>query len=114
MNADGDRRDLKPLLWGLFLIALGGAFLLQRYLDVDLPHVGQLWPLVFFVIGTSHLLDRRPGSAVTMYLMGVFFFAVTLDWYGFTYRNSWPLLLVAVGAGMIVRALSGEDRRRRC
>jgi len=114
MSAEDGRRDFKPLLWGLFLIAAGGTFLLQRFTGAELPNIGELWPLVFFVIGTSHLLDGRPGSAVTFYLMGTFFFAVTLDWFGFTYRNSWPLMIIAVGAGMVVRALSGEDRRSRC
>jgi hypothetical protein len=45
--------------------------------------------------------------------MGFWFFAVQFHWYGLTYRNGWPLLLVSMGAGMVVRALSGEDAIRK-
>jgi hypothetical protein len=31
---------------------------------------------------------------------------------GLGWHNSWPLLLVAVGIGMVVKALTGEDGRR--
>jgi hypothetical protein len=34
--------------------------------------------------------------------------AANAGWYGLTWRNSWPLALVAVGAGIVVRALAGQ------
>jgi hypothetical protein len=104
-------RSRRTMLWGLFLIVLGTGFLLERFGYLSGSVVGQLWPAVFFVIAVSHALDRRPGSAVMFFLMGCWFFACTFDWYGLSYRNSWGLLLVAVGAGMVVRALGGEPPR---
>ena len=101
------------VLWGLFLVAIGSAFLVQRFMGIDFPRIWHLWPLVFFVIGTNHLLDRRPGGAVTMYLFGLWFFSVNFDWFGMTYRNSWPLFLIAIGTGMVIRSLTGEDRWRK-
>jgi hypothetical protein len=38
--------------------------------------------------------------------------ACEFGWYGLDYHNSWPLVLVAVGAGIVVRALGGEPKRR--
>src|SRR5262245_53972799 len=110
---DEDRGSLSSIVWGLFLIALGGAFLLQRFGMLDLPSLGRIWPLVFLPIGITHLFDRRPGSGIMFLLMGGWFIAVEYEWMGFTYRNSWPLLLVVFGTGMVIEALSGEDRRRR-
>jgi hypothetical protein len=101
------------LVWGLCLIALGGAFLLDRFGMIHIPDLGRLWPVVLIVIGVTRLVGRRPGSGLTLLLMGGWFLACGFEWLGFTWENSWPLILVAVGAGIIIRALSGEDARRR-
>ena len=102
----------RSLVWGVFLMALGAAFLLDRLDVVNMPNLGSLWPLVFPVIGIGHLAEGRPGQALTFLLLGVWFFACEFEWYGLDYHNSWPLVLVAVGAGIVVRALVGESRRR--
>ncbi|MBI5709396.1 MAG: hypothetical protein HZC42_03705 [Candidatus Eisenbacteria bacterium] len=102
------------MVWGLFLIGIGVLFMLERFDVVDIPRVGQLWPLVFYVIGMLHFVDQRPGSGVMFVLMGTWFFICEFEWRGLTYGNSWGLLLVAVGAGMVVKALSGERSRRAC
>jgi hypothetical protein len=109
---DEIRPRTKPLLWGAFFIVLGGALLFQRFFGLD-TEIWDLWPIVFLIIGTSHLFDRRPGSAATMYAFGFWFFAVTFGWFGMTYRNSWPLALIAVGIGAVIRAISGEESSRR-
>ena len=95
MEGEGGIRSTKSIIWGLFFIALGGAFLLERFGVVEVPTVGRLWPLVFVVIGLTHFVERRPGSALTFILMGAWFMACNEGWFGLDYRNSWPLLLVA-------------------
>lgn len=111
MEHEGETRNIKALVWGLFLIGIGALFMLDRLDMVDM-HVGELWPAVFYVIGALHFVDRRPGSGVMFVLMGTWFFICEFEWQGLTYGNSWGLLLVAVGAGMVVKALSGEQSRR--
>jgi hypothetical protein len=98
----------KSIVWGLFLIALGVAFLLERSGVITESVIGEFWPVVFYVIAITHVTERRPGSALTFAIMGTWFFAVNWGWFGFTYHNSWPVLLVAVGAGLVVKALSRE------
>jgi len=112
MERDERTRKGKSLVWGIFLIALGSAFLLDRLGAVDMPSLGSLWPAVFGVIGIAHIAEGRLGSALTFLLLGVWFFACEFEWYGLDYHNSWPLVLVAVGAGIVVRALGGERRSR--
>jgi len=104
----GFRRN-RRILWGVFLIALGGIFLFERAGWVDLPNLSHWWPAVLVVIGVGRLLERRPGAGAMLVLLGLAFFAAELRWLGLSYRNFWPLLLVAVGVGIVVRALSGEE-----
>ena len=113
MAQDEGIRNTKKLVWGIFLIALGGLFLFERFVPWGLAGIGEWWPLVFVVIGITQLVERRVGSALTMFLLGGWFLAVTSGWMGFTWQNSWPLSLVAVGAGIVVKALTGEERGRR-
>ena len=103
----------KSMLWGLFLIAIGLVFLLERFGVLEVPALGRLWPIVFIVIGISRAFERRYGGALMFTLMGAWFLACTFDWMGLTFRNSWGLVLVAVGGGMVVRSLTGEDERGR-
>ena len=106
-------RPGRKLVWGLFLIALGGAFLLDRLDAMDMPHVGEIWPAIFLAMGAIHIVERRLGSGLNFLMMGAWFFACEYGWMGLTYRNSWPLLLVGVGLSIVVGALVGELPRRR-
>ena len=105
-------RPAKALVWGFFLIALGSAFLLQQLQVIKLSNLGELWPVVFAVIAVSHIADGRLGSALTFLLLCAWFFACEFGWYGLDYHNSWPLVLVAVGVGIVARALGGDLPRR--
>ncbi len=114
MDDELDRsRSLKTMIWGWFLIGIGVLFLLDRFRVVNLPNIGLMWPLVFVAIAAIHVIERRPGGAVMFLLMGAWFQACTLEWHGITYGKSWPLLLIAVGIGIVVRAFTGEDERFR-
>jgi len=106
---DDTRPRLKPLLWGAFFILLGGGLLVQRFVGFDTADIWDFWPAIFLVIGTAHLFERRPGAAATMFAFGFWFFAVTFGWFGLTYRNSWPLALIAIGIGAVIRAISNEE-----
>lgn len=106
-----DRRTPK-ILWGVLLMAVGGLFLAGRFGLVRAPEVWKLWPSVLVVIGANHALARRPGSAAMLALMGLAFFAAEFGWMGLSYPSFWPLLLVAVGVGMVIRVFSREDERR--
>ena len=112
MAQDEGIRSMKKVVWGIFLIALGGLFLIERFQPWGFAGLGEWWPLILIVIGITRLMERRVGSALTMILLGAWFLAVTSGWLGLTYGNSWSLVLVAVGVGIVVRALTGEERRR--
>lgn len=99
--------------WGLFLVGLGVVFLLVQQ-DLLPRHLlyrwWTWWPAVLIVIGLFKLIRPQGpddiGGGVTMALFGVWFFANQFEWYGLGWGNSWPLALVAVGAGMIAKAIA--------
>lgn len=101
------------IFWGLLLVGLGVTFLLvQRDLLPRewLYNWWNWWPAILVGAGLVKLI--RPGSpddvgsGVTTILFGFWFFANQYEWYGLHWRNSWPLALVAIGAGMMVKAVA--------
>jgi uncharacterized membrane protein HdeD (DUF308 family) len=105
-------RKRGSIVWGVFLIAGGALLLLERFGHLHVP-AGSLWPVLLFVVGVAELAERRYSAAVLFLFLGVAFLACTLGWFGMTYEKSWPLLMVAAGVGMVVRALTGVGSRRR-
>jgi len=114
-EAMSERRQASKdgILWGAVLILMGVFFILvQRDLLPErwLYRWWTWWPAILVVIGVAKFV--RPGNAgevgtgVTMILMGFWFFANQFGWYGLDWGNSWPLALVAVGAGMVAKAVA--------
>lgn len=115
------RVDTPALFTGLLLIGIGGIFLLDQ---LDFASVGHLvrkwWPMILVMMGVPKLL--RPTtiwSGLWMITIGAWLQIAHLRLWGLTYRTSWPLLLIALGAGMALRAMfdvvapsqQREDRR---
>jgi len=114
MNGERKRIDGDQIFWGLFLVAAGSALLLSR-LGIANFHwmFRNLWPLFIVTIGVSKLFHRKTvWSGLWMITLGAWFQAVTLHYQGLTYESSWPLLLVILGAGIIVRTIVEAARRR--
>ena len=105
-NSPAPRR----ILWGLFLMALGAALLLGQMGVLQVPSLWKLWPTVLGVMAVGSLMEHKPGGAASLGLMCAAFFAAQFGWFGLTYRTFWPILVVAVGLGIAIGALSGEDR----
>lgn len=112
------RRDARgAIIGGLMLIAIGVLFLGLKFHWWPDHEWWQWW--VFFVagIGVLQILTsgfpfdpwspRRVGGGVTTLLLGAWCWGVQTHWHGLDWMNSWPLTLIAVGAGMVVRALAG-------
>ena len=103
------------LVWGLGLIAMGVMFLLHFLNVIQWSAWSVWWPALVIFLGTMRLLTgrspRRIGNGVTMVGMGVWFLLATNHLYGLEWHNSWPLALVAVGLGSVVRAIAGAILR---
>ncbi len=108
-NIDGGK-----LFTGLLLITVGTLFLFDRLGYADFHFVVEhYWPMFLVAFGAARFLDRRrPWSGVWMIIIGLWLQATMLHLWDLTFDSSWPLLIIAVGAMMVVRTLFGTMRRR--
>jgi hypothetical protein len=100
-------RDRSSLFTGLLFIGIGTLFLLDR---LDVADFGDLirtwWPMFLVFIGVSRFFERRRvWSGAWLIAVGLWLQATVLHLFGLRFNNSWPLLLIALGAVMTLRAL---------
>jgi hypothetical protein len=100
-------------IWGFFLIGLGLLFLAERILV--LPGWWEdfhWWGLISVLFGLVMTFLARTaddlGTGVTITLFGVWFVLASNDFYGLTWKNSWPLALVAAGVGTVTRGIAAQ------
>src|SRR5258708_5707713 len=113
MELEKQTPSTKAVVWGLFLMILGSALLFERLGVVTMPSWETLWPVFVYVVAVTRFLDGRIGSGVANLLIATWLLACTTHWNGATFGRSWPLAIVAVGIGIVLRALTGEDSRHR-
>ena len=113
MNDTRRQFDAGALFTGIVLIAFGVLFLLDRAGVADFGYViSEWWPMFIVVIGVTRVASGRLWPGLWLVFIGTWLQAVELRVFGLTFGNSWPLLLIFVGAGMIVRTVV-ESRWRR-
>jgi Domain of unknown function (DUF5668) len=105
------RRSSNQAVVGVVMIVIGVLFMLDNFDILRVGAVWQFWPVILIAMGIGKTLDRRPsrrhsgawlvmvGTWLQLNVLGI------LDW-----GESWPLLIVAVGISMVLRAIDGEDR----
>ncbi len=107
---ESDGRAERGLLFGLALMVVGTAFLLDRFGVVDVT--GAYWPFILIFLGCARLLfpsrsgSRRPG--VLFIALGLWGLASEFHLLGLDYDTSWPLLIVIWGSMLVWRSLTGS------
>ncbi len=119
------RHDTNParhLLWGVALVALGVIFLMDRLAWIDLTqylgpqtHWWHFLPLLLALGGLIRMLTaqsvRQLAKGLVRIVVGLWLFACLQQLGGLSFANSWPVLLVAFGAQMLVRGWYGRGTR---
>ena len=100
-----ERHSFVHLGVGLFLLIAGIALMLDRF---DIFYTGPIWhywPVIIITIGIGRLLDAQFGweyrKAFTMLFVGCWLLVSELHVFGLDYHNSWPILLIGIGIGMM-------------
>jgi hypothetical protein len=105
-------RQRRQVIWGLALIAFGLAYLLQRDDDAAVAGLWQYWPWVLVAFGLNNMLPptdgRRFVDGLSQVLFGAWFWVVMAGWWGLTFSNSWPLLVIVAGLGMVLQPLANR------
>ncbi|HAT33994.1 MAG TPA: hypothetical protein DCW29_25060 [Janthinobacterium sp.] len=96
----------KQLLWGLLLIAVGAVFLLDRLDLLELDQLWHYWPLLLVVFGVNKLLPpsspRRILGGLWLIYFAAWYYVSFEGLWGLSFANSWPFLLIAWGAGLVL------------
>jgi hypothetical protein len=115
MKSEASYHLRRQVLWGLLLVGLGVAFLLDQ---MDIIRITDLWhyaPLLLVVIGINQTIGypnaREFSSGLWTVFIGLWLFAVFEGMWGLTFANSWPLFIIITGVTMAVRPIA--ERRFR-
>jgi hypothetical protein len=104
---------------GLIMVTIGVVFLTGQLGLASLRDLWEWWPLVLIAIGLTHIIagtgedgEGWVGGLFHIFL-GTAFLAINFRWFGFGWATGWPLILVAIGASMMLKAAFPSARRRR-
>lgn len=114
MTADMEQPGLTPsmatkLLLGIFLAFLGLVMTGDNLDLFDGDRILQYWSVILIAAGLVKLFQA--GNAVLSLLLivaGTWILAFNLGWFPFTVFDLWPVILIAIGLGMIGRSFRGN------
>lgn len=100
------------IIVGVALVIIGVIFVMMNLGVIEHVPLFRFWPLILVIIGLGKLAGdgRERWSGIWLLLLGVWFQMVTLRWYGLTYRNSWPALLIIWGLFIAGKALARQSQ----
>jgi len=108
-RADRDPDGIQHTTAGVLMIAAGVLLLLTQRGIIHVVSIWLYWPVLLIAAGLVKLVSPRPArnlaGGVLEVLAGLWFLACNFHWQGFTYRETWPLLLVAFGLSQVFKAL---------
>ncbi len=86
----------RQLVWGLVVIAVGLAFLLDQMDMVEIRAIWHYWPLLLVALGLNRMIGyptaRDFCSGLWLAFIGVWLFASFENLYGLTFSTSWPFV----------------------
>jgi hypothetical protein len=102
------------LIAGVILISLGALFLLDRFYAFRFGHFFVIWwPALLIFLGVWKLVQRqgqRMAGPLVLITIGAIFLVDNLNliwWWRFS--RLWPLILIAVGVGLMLGRLRHHD-----
>jgi predicted membrane protein len=100
------------VVMGIATIAFGLLFLLDNLDILDFHRAFSFWPTVFILIGAFKLWDTQTPNGrafgVIMIAVGMTMLLNRLGYIHFNIRDMWPLILIAIGAVIVYRAIAGR------
>ena len=112
MDSEASYHLRRQFLWGLLLVGLGVAFLLDQMNIIEITDLWHYAPLVLVVIGINQTIGYPSAgefsSGLWKVLIGLWIFAVLEGLFGLTWSNSWPLAIIISGVTMAVRPIAAR------
>jgi predicted membrane protein len=102
----------RQVILGILVIGLGVLFLVDNLGFWDFRHALQFWPMAFIAVGVLKLVDSRRADGyflgAVLVGVGVMMILNRLGIVYFSWRMVWPVLLIALGAAVLYRAVTGR------
>ncbi|MFK3741302.1 LiaF transmembrane domain-containing protein [Massilia sp. TN1-12] len=115
MKSEASYHLRRQVLWGLLLVGLGVAFLLDQLGKLEISELWHYAPLLLVVVGINQTIGypsaREFSNGLWTVFIGLWLFAVFEGLWGLTFGNSWPLFIIITGITMAVRPIA--ERRFR-
>lgn len=98
---------------GVVLLLIGVLFLLDNFAVFDATRILRYWPVLLILFGGLKAL--QPGGidgrliGGTVAVIGVFMLLSRMDILNVDFWALWPLLLIAAGAAIVMRTMSGSS-----
>ncbi len=107
----GNRSYGGGLLWGVALVLVGVAFLLDHMGVINIDHVWRFWPLLLIVAGITHIsAPERRFWGIILIAAGVVLQLNQLGIAHFGWADFWPVILIAVGLMILWSSLEARNR----
>ncbi|MFP5393683.1 MAG: LiaF transmembrane domain-containing protein [Gammaproteobacteria bacterium] len=100
-NKDKEYEWRRQLVWGMVIVGLGVALLLDQMKVIEVRHLWHYAPLALVIIGMNKMVGypsaRHFCGGLMEMMIGLWLFAVFEQMYGLTFFNSWPVPMIAIG-----------------
>ena len=102
----------RQIVWGLTLVAYGVAYLAHRDDPDALRELWHYWPFALIAFGIAGMIPPTTGKqfadGLSQVLFGAWFYATFEGLWGLSFHNSWPLLIIVAGAGMVLQPIAAR------
>lgn len=110
------RQARKRILWGVMLVAVGLVFMLGKLDILDFASFWRFWPLVLLVSGLVDVLSantwKHISEGLNQIAFGAWLFVCFEHLWGLNFGNSWPLLLIAAGASIMLGGVADRLEKK--
>lgn len=97
------------VLFGLAVLAVGTAALLNQLHLIELPPLHLLWPLALVLAGLGRLASGSNGwVGALLVAAGGALTARNLGLADFSLRDAWPVFVIAAGVALVLRGLTAS------
>jgi predicted membrane protein len=113
MKTEIERKGVsRQVVLGMVAIGMGVLFLLDNLAIWDFHHAIAFWPVVFIAVGAIKLFDTSSSDGYflggVLILVGVLMILNRMGIVYFTWRTVWPVLLIALGASVLYKSITGR------
>ena len=109
-SSETDAGSGPKFVFGLVLVIVGAALLLERAAILTDFQLAQFWPLGIIAIGVAKLASRGEARRGAWFFIGLgtWFLVITLT--PLQFDDTWPILLILWGVSMVWRALTCKGK----